>query len=282
MKSYVPINFVPVEDEGLHLQVVGMIGEQMVRFVVDTGASHSILASERVDRLFADSIGRSKVDLDGKGLGQEVESFLIEVDELRIGKKFIQSYTAALLDLSPINELMSTYKSTLIDGILGGDLLSHMRSSIHYKKEYITIYNKKRDLRRVYYPDRSFHFVVDLDINDHGATLLLDTGASKSVFDKERFSQFVSYESSDLRYNDKPGTGIHFEQTEHQTIWVDSLAFGYLTVPPFEILIMNLENVNSTYARLGLPPVDGIIGNDLLDKLRAIIDYESKILRLKD
>lgn len=282
MKSYVPINFVPVEDDGLHLQIVAMIGEQTVRFVVDTGASHTILASERIGRLFSDSIGRNRVDLDGKGLGQQVESYLIEVDELKIGKRFVHDYTAALLDLSPINELMATYNSALIDGILGGDLLSYMRSSIHYKKEYVTIFNKKRDLRRVKYPDRSFHFIVDLDINGHGASMLLDTGASKTVFDKERFNRFVTFKPDDLRFNDKQATGINFEPTEHQTISVDNLAFGYLTAPPFEILIMNLENVNSTYARLGLPPVDGIIGNDLLDKLRAVIDYESKILRLKD
>lgn len=46
------------------------------------------------------------------------------------------------------------------------------------------------------------------------------------------------------------------------------------------MLLIDLEHINSLYSKLDLPPIDGLLGNDLLFKLKASLSFKSHSLRL--
>jgi len=46
--------------------------------------------------------------------------------------------------------------------------------------------------------------------------------------------------------------------------------------------LLDLANINYTYSLLNLPHIDGILGNDILNRLETVINYKKKTLRLKD
>ncbi|PKP22482.1 MAG: hypothetical protein CVU06_09415, partial [Bacteroidetes bacterium HGW-Bacteroidetes-22] len=169
-----------------------------------------------------------------------------------------------------------------IAGILGGDLLAEYKGIINYDKRTLKIAGKSYPLFILSFTDGSFHMITHLPVNGKPACFLLDTGASKTVFDIREFPNLHSFDTNDLVLNDRPSAGIHITTSEHQSIQLEKLSFGYLTMFKTEILLLDLSNINYTYSLLNLPPIDGILGNDLLRSLEAIINYKKKTLRLKD
>ena len=49
----------------------------------------------------------------------------------------------------------------------------------------------------------------------------------------------------------------------------------------FPVMLLDLESINTTLANQGAPVIDGIIGADLLVKLKAVIDYKAMKLQLE-
>jgi len=281
VKSYVPLHYIPIEDDGYHLQITANINSNNVRLVVDSGASRTVFDLNRIHRL-SETNHRSINNLQARGLGEEINSFLLPCETLKLAGRKLSDYTCVLIDLNPMNELFKSLNAPVISGILGGDLLVSLNGIINYRKHTLKLAGKNYPLRILAFDDGSFHLTVQLEVNDRTACFLLDTGASKTVFDLNTFGSFQEYKTSDLIPNEKPSAGIHIETTEHSTILLDKLSFGYLTLPEKEILLLDLSNINYTYSLLNLPPIDGILGNDLLSMLGATINYKKKFLRLKD
>lgn len=281
MKSYVPLHYVPIEDDGYHLQVTASVNGNSVRLVVDSGASRTVFDLNRIHRL-GETNHRSLNNLQAHGLGEEINSYLLSCDTLHLAGKKLTDYNCVLVDLLPMNELFRPLNAPAISGILGGDLLAAMNGIINYRKNTLKLAGKNYPLGVLAFDDGSFHLSVQLEMNGKSAFFLLDTGASKTVFDLNTFESFQPYDIDELIPNEKPSSGIHIETTEHSTILLDKISFGYLALPETEILLLDLSNINYTYSLLNLPPVDGILGNDLLRVLGATINYKKKFLRLKD
>lgn len=281
MKSFVPLHYVPIEDDGLHIQVMATVNNQNVRLVADTGASRTVFDSGRAKRLQGTD-QRTVANLEAHGLGEDIQSFLLQVEEIRFAHKKLTDYTCVLVDLQPMNDLFVSLNAPTIRGILGGDLLSGLHGIINYKKKTLKLAGKNFPLEFLSFPDGSFHLVVHLQVDGTEAVFLLDSGASKTVFDLNGFCQIHPFEASELTANDKPSAGIHIETTEHQTILLEKISFGYLSLPATEVLLLDLANINYTYSLLNLPHIDGILGNDILQRLEAVINYKKKTLRLKD
>lgn len=281
MKSYVPLHYVPIEDDGYHLQITGGVNGRCVRLVVDSGASRTIFDSHRIHHL-TDTSRQTVANLQAHGLGEEISSYLLQADSLQIGDTLIHQYTCVMVDLQPLNALFQAIDAPGIHGILGGDLLVTLNGIINYKKNTLKLAGKNYPLKRLSFDDGSFHLMVQVNLNRLPAGLLLDTGASKTVFDSNALHQFYDFDPANLIPNDKPSAGIHIETSEHSTLLLNDITFGYLSVPETETLLLDLSNINYTYSLLNLPPVDGIVGNDMLDRLEAVINYKKKILRIKD
>lgn len=123
-----------------------------------------------------------------------------------------------------------------------------------------------------------FHIMVKGLIHSKEASFLVDTGASRSVFDPKTIATFID----DLTFEKKEGltAGVGSSDLESATFLIDSLAIGKLEIHDYEAVALDLENIHEMYSKLGLPHIDGIIGGDLLKRHKAIINYKAKKMRV--
>ena len=114
----------------------------------------------------------------------------------------------------------------------------------------------------------------------HGkeANFLIDTGASRSVFDPKTIATFID----DIQFEKKEGmtAGVGSSDLESSTFVIDTVSLGDLEIHDYEAVALDLENIHEMYDKLGLPRIDGIIGGDLLKRHKAVINYKAKKLRL--
>lgn len=122
-----------------------------------------------------------------------------------------------------------------------------------------------------------FHAMVKGKINGMEANFLIDSGASRSVFDPNVISKFIE----NPEFTKKPGitAGVGSSVLESSTFIINSLSFGDIEIHDYEAVALDLENIHENYQKLGLPPIDGIIGGDLLYRLKATLNYRLRKIR---
>ena len=123
-----------------------------------------------------------------------------------------------------------------------------------------------------------FHIMVKGMIHGKEANFLIDTGASRSVFDPNTITDFID----DIHFEKKEGmtAGVGSSDLESSTFIIDNFSIGDMEIHNYEAVALDLENIHEMYAKIALPHIDGIIGGDLLKKYKAVINYRSKKLRL--
>jgi predicted aspartyl protease len=124
-----------------------------------------------------------------------------------------------------------------------------------------------------------FHLSVSARINGKVAHLVVDTGASRSVFDKERIKNFVDKE--EIRDIEKLSTGLGTNSMQSQCTLLSAFKIGTIEIKDFECILLDLAHVNQSYEMIGLKPVEGVIGSDILKKYNALIDYKNRLLILQ-
>ena len=122
-----------------------------------------------------------------------------------------------------------------------------------------------------------FHVMIQGKINGLEANFLIDTGASRSVFDPTVIARFID----NPQFEKKEGitAGVGGTDLESSTFTIDTLSFGEIEIHHYEAVALDLENIHETYQKLGLPSIDGIIGGDLLYKLKATLNYRLRKIR---
>ena len=123
-----------------------------------------------------------------------------------------------------------------------------------------------------------FHIMVKGMIHGKEANFLIDTGASRSVFDPKTISNFID----DIQFEKKEGltAGVGSSDLESATFIIDVFSIGEVEIYDYEAVALDLENIHEMYGKLGLPRIDGIIGGDLLKCYKSVINYKGKKLRL--
>ena len=123
-----------------------------------------------------------------------------------------------------------------------------------------------------------FHIMVKGMIHGKEANFLIDTGASRSVFDPKTISSFID----DLTFEKKEGitAGVGGSDLESSTFRIDVFSIGDMEIRDYEGVALDLDNVHELYGKLGLPHIDGILGGDLLKRHKAMVNYKSKKVRL--
>jgi predicted aspartyl protease len=127
--------------------------------------------------------------------------------------------------------------------------------------------------------DDGFHLMIRAFINQKTAWMLIDTGASKTVFDREQIKKFM--DEKEFGVNEKLSTGLGTNSMQTHSAILKKIEFGELVITDFKTILLDLSHVNESYHKLGLPAIDGVLGSDLLVKYSAVIDYKSKKLKMK-
>ncbi len=125
---------------------------------------------------------------------------------------------------------------------------------------------------------KNYHLFVQLTIGKKVARLLLDTGASKTVFDSKRVLKFVK--KKNMKVNKSKSVGLGTSEVETKIVEINNLKFGTLVVKKMEIAVLDLSHVNYSYEEIKLPKIDGVLGSDFLMKYKAIINYPKAFLKL--
>ena len=123
-----------------------------------------------------------------------------------------------------------------------------------------------------------FHLIAEGCINGKTARFVVDTGASRTVFDKDKILNYIN----NPEFSEKEGISAGIGGTDISSFIFDieELSFGERKIKDYQAVAMDLSNVNDSYAMIKLPPIDGVLGGDLLVKYKAVISYRLKKIRL--
>lgn len=122
------------------------------------------------------------------------------------------------------------------------------------------------------------HFEVIATINDVSGRFILDTGASNTCIGIDKIAHFgLISEETEIK---AAGAGA----TEMETLVSNKnkVQLGDWKKKKQKIVLFDLVHVNEALTNHNALPVDGIIGADILQKGKAIIDYDKKCLYLSN
>lgn len=125
-----------------------------------------------------------------------------------------------------------------------------------------------------------FHLMVKVKLNNKVAKLVLDTGASKTVFDKHKIAKFVK--QSRFEKSEHLSTGLGTSTMESHLVNINKMAIGSILLVDFKMVLLDLSHISHSYEQLGLPAIDGVLGGDILNAYQAVINYGKKELWLSN
>lgn len=123
-----------------------------------------------------------------------------------------------------------------------------------------------------------FHLQIKIRINGKAANAIIDTGASKTVFDKTRIDHFLKKEK--ITEHDRMSTGLGTASMKSHEVILKKFSIGKADMIDYKSVVLDLSHVNQTYSSIGLKPIDGVLGSDVLELYKAVIDYGKKVLIL--
>jgi predicted aspartyl protease len=123
-----------------------------------------------------------------------------------------------------------------------------------------------------------FHPLIDVSVFGKSFLLVLDTGASKTAFDR---SMLEAEKNAVITLSDRLSTGLGTNTMVSSTAVINNLYIGSLLITEFEVAVLDLSTINIAYKELGHPEVLGVLGGDILMKYSAVIDYGKRVLNLK-
>ena len=124
-----------------------------------------------------------------------------------------------------------------------------------------------------------FTWCIILSSSEKVANVIVDTGASKSVFDKTRIEKYVADKT--FEKHDSLSSGLGTNTMTSELVTIKKLKIGELEIDNYKTILLDLSHVNNSYEQIGLKYIDGVLGSDILLKYNAVIDYKKKILKLK-
>lgn len=126
--------------------------------------------------------------------------------------------------------------------------------------------------------DQGFHLKVSALVNGIAAEFILDTGASQTAFDLAFIKEILPEDKIVITEQISSGLGTN-DMLSYEAI-IEMFEIADYVFPNYRTAILDLSHVNHTYQKLNLSKIQGVIGNDILFKMNALIDYKNKQLWL--
>lgn len=123
--------------------------------------------------------------------------------------------------------------------------------------------------------DNGFHILVEIVVFDKKLFAVVDTGASRSVFDKSLMANHIQQ----LEICEEQQATTIFSSSSTLAGIIPNLQIGKLKLTNYEAIALDLQGVSDTYIQLGQPSIAGIIGGDILVQHQCKIDYKRKTLK---
>ena len=127
--------------------------------------------------------------------------------------------------------------------------------------------------------NEGYHLIIKGKINKKVSNLIIDTGASRSVFSNS-LPGIRKGESVYLNQTDLSTTSLLSDEIPSVNGIINEFQVGALRKSNYEATFIDIEYINKLYNDSVGKTIDGLIGNDLLIKHQAIIDYLNSMLVL--
>ena len=127
-------------------------------------------------------------------------------------------------------------------------------------------------------PD-NYHIVLKASIEGKPLNVIIDTGASHSCFDLN-FIRILLPELS-MEDNDGLNVGVGTSDFESKLSTIQNLRLGRFLLKQYDVVLLDMSNINQAYEMMHKPLIHGIIGSDFLMKYKALVDYGERVLVLK-
>jgi hypothetical protein len=119
--------------------------------------------------------------------------------------------------------------------------------------------------------DEGFHLLIAIKVfNKDPEWAVLDTGASRTVFDKNYLTEHMP----ELADGEESEATTLFTTASTVQAVIPKIKIGSLKISNYQTVALDLETVNMAYKDLGHPKVIAILGSDLLLKHQSKIDYK--------
>ena len=127
--------------------------------------------------------------------------------------------------------------------------------------------------------DNSFHLLISCTINcNQQGEMVIDTGASKTVLDKNFVSVYTKVEQVESEIQSK---GLGEGSIETQMVKIRNFKIGELSVDNFNCAFIDLSGINEMYRQYCKREICGLLGSDFLLKYKGIINYDRRTLQLQ-
>ncbi len=125
----------------------------------------------------------------------------------------------------------------------------------------------------------SYHIMVEGMINGLPCHLIIDTGASRTVFDRNYFGEEL--EILTVTTEDLHTAGIMAGNIE--TVFARAKYFSLegFTLENLQIVLIDLTAINDIYRSVTGKNIHGLLGSDFLVRHKAVIDFKNSILTLR-
>lgn len=133
-------------------------------------------------------------------------------------------------------------------------------------------------IRIVEIGDGGVHIAVCGFVNGQLANILIDTGATQTVFDLNRTYLFSNQQT--IHNPDRQVNGVGGQELQVASFSIAQFILGDLVLHHFSVDAVSLQHVNSVNNALRVSPIDLVLGGDFLRKYQAVIHYEDAKLWL--
>jgi hypothetical protein len=137
-----------------------------------------------------------------------------------------------------------------------------------------------RPLKIVEIEKGNYHILVESELPDKSVGWwVIDTGASKSVFDSSLVGLYseIDHETESELFSAGIGSGT----VETSAGEISQVKWGDFKVKKFKVVLIKLDHINKHYHKYFIEKICGLIGSDFLKKYGAVIDYPEKVLHLR-
>lgn len=133
-------------------------------------------------------------------------------------------------------------------------------------------------IRFVQIEKSGFHLAISGFVNGNLSNILIDTGASQTVFDRNRIGLFS--DETEFEKAEKLSKGLGTDSMEGYKFSIQQFILGDLLLESYDVVALDLSHINASYQELGLAPIDMVLGGDFLKKYEAQIDYATAEIHL--
>ncbi len=269
------LELIEMEMGGCLLFAEALAGDEKYRLMLDSGANRSFVHR-------AASVDEAKDDKQrtASGIGQSPDLQMTRLEEVSLNGMELADYYLFVKPLDGLNAMIAPFKDIMVHGFLGGDILNALKAVIHFEGRILELAGKQFDLDIIHYPGNMLHYLLEMNWNGTVLNLIVDTGASHSLLDKETMEGI--FEGIDKKWEtvDVPVAGMGQHAPAKSSEPINGLQWGKLNLSGHQFLGLDFEHVHQLFKKEGKEGPDIIIGNDILGTFADGIDYRLQSIKL--